>query len=76
MGSRVIGWLGGWVGGWLGGWLKGSVGGGRVVGWVGGRVVIVMYCQSAYLIGMRPGCTFFFLQVNLAAHFAFYRSTW
>ena len=23
---------------------------------------------------MRPGCTFCFLQVNLAAHFAFYRS--
>ena len=26
--------------------------------------------------GMRPGCTFCFLQVSLAAHFALCRSTW
>ena len=67
-GGRVIEWLGGWVGEWLGGWLKGSLGGGRVAGPVGGRAVIVMYSQSAYLIGEQV--------CDLAAHFAFCRSTW
>ena len=57
----MVVWLGGWEGGWAVGWKS-----------------CHCYVQSVRIpdrrTGMRPGCTFCFLQVNLAAHFAFYRS--